>query len=154
MSDPSIVKGQYFDVAVFKPAIGSGSADTTTPTILCGLTTRNFTHQFNTTDDFIRDCEDKEKAPVRVVNVNGEQFDISGSGLYNRAQAPIVRAIVGKRLKYRFIVGEPADDEVDAGYYEGYFVLTNRQVGGADGANVTDQFTWISDGQVLWHDAA
>lgn len=160
MSVPKIVKGQYFDVAVFAPAIGTSgqpgyvAADTDTPTIVCGLTTRNLTHQFNTSDEFIRDCADPTMVPFRVVNVTGEQFDISGTGLYNRSQGPLIRSLGGKSLKYRFIMGEPSDDAVDAGYFEGNFVLTNEQFGAPDGTNATSQFTFVSDGQVVWHPAS
>ncbi|MEH3121170.1 MAG: phage tail tube protein [Sphingomonas phyllosphaerae] len=147
MSVPKTVKGQYFDVAVF-----AGSGDTV-PTILCGLTTKNMTHQFNTNDEFLRDCQDPSGVPFRVVNVTGEQFDISGTGLFNREQADLLRRIGGRSLKYRFIMGEDAEDAVDGGYYEGNFVLSNLQYGAADGANVTVQNTFVSDGQVLWYPA-
>ncbi|WP_375248309.1 phage tail tube protein [Sphingomonas sp.] len=148
MSVPKTVKGQYFDVAVF---VGSGD---TVPTILCGLTTRNLTHQFNTNDEFLRDCQDPSGVPFRVVNVTGEQFDISGTGLFNRDQADLLRNLGGKSKKYRFIMGEDAEDAVDGGYYEGNFVCSNTQYGAADGSNVTIQLTFVSDGQVLWYPAA
>lgn len=145
MSVPKTVKGQYFDVAVF-----AGSGDTV-PTILCGLTTRNLTHQFNTNDEFLRDCQDPSGVPFRVVNVTGEQFDISGTGLFNRDQADLLRRLGGKSRKYRFIMGEDAEDAVDGGYYEGNFVCSNIQYGAVDGSNVTIQLTFVSDGQVIWY---
>jgi len=144
MSVPSIVKGQYADVAVFSPPSVS------TPVILCGLTSRNLTHQFNTSDEYIRDCADPTMVPFRVVNVTGEQFNISGTGLFNRQQASLLRTIAGQSLKYRFLLSEPIGDPVDAGYYEGYFVCSDIQYGAADGANITVQLTFVSDGQILW----
>lgn len=145
MSVPSIVKGQYFDVAVFYPA------GENVPTILCGLNTRNLTHQFNTNDEFIRDCTDPGSNPFRVVNVTGEQFDISGTGLFNRDQASLVRSIGGKSLKYRFIMSEDAENAVDSGYYEGNFVCSNIQYGASDATNATIQLTFVSDGQIIWY---
>jgi hypothetical protein len=77
-----------------------------------------------------------------------------GTGVYNRAQGALIRQLGGKSLPYRFILGEDASDQVDAGYYQGNFVLTNKQLGAADGANATAQFTWASDGVVTWTDGA
>jgi len=143
MSVPSVVKGQYFDVAVDPD--GSG-----TFVVICGLTTRNLTHQVNTTDDSIRDCDDPTMVPWRVLNANSQQKDMAGTGLHNRAQTNLIRQILGKTLTYRFIEGEPGDDLVSQGYWEGPFMLTNWQEGASDGANVTSQFTFASDGEVPW----
>jgi hypothetical protein len=147
MSVPSTVKGQYWDVAV------SLDGGTTFQTI-CGLNSRSLTEQYNTSDENIRDCADPSQVPFRVVNVTGQQFDISGTGVYNRAQGALIRQLGGKSLPYRFILGEDASDQVDAGYYQGNFVLTNKQLGAADGVNATAQFTWASDGVVTWTDGA
>lgn len=148
MSVPKIVKGQYFSVGVFSPA------GATSPVLICGLTARNLTHQVNTSDEYIRDCQDPDDVPVRVVNVTGEQFDISGTGLYDRSQGALIRSLVGKSMKYRYVQGEPADDAVFSGYYEGNFILTNFQQGAPDVNNVTSQFTWVSDGPIIWVDGA
>jgi hypothetical protein len=143
MSVPSVVKGNYFDVAV---SLDGG----TTFTTVCGLTTRSLTEQYNTSDEFIRDCADPTQVPFRVVNVTGAQFDISGTGLYNRAQGDLIRQLGGQSLVYRFIMGEDASDVVDAGHYQGKFVLTNKQIGASDGSYASSQFTWTSDGIVTW----
>jgi hypothetical protein len=143
MSVPSIVKGTYFDVAV-------SLDNSTTFTSLCGLTTRNLTEQYQTSDEYIRDCADPTNIPARVVNVTGSQFDIAGNGLYNRAQGDLLRQLGGISLPYRFIMGEDASDVVDSGYYQGKFVLTNKQIGAADGTYVTSQLTFASDGPVVW----
>jgi len=68
----------------------------------------------------------------------------------NRSCRVVSWSLGGKSLPYRFIMGEDASDVVDAGYYQGNFVLTNKQIGAADGSNVTSQFTWASDGVVAW----
>jgi hypothetical protein len=147
MSVPSVIKGNYFDVAV---SLDGG----TTFTTICGLTTTSLTEQYNTGDEFIRDCADPTAVPFRVVNVTGVQFDISGTGLYNRAQGDLIRSLGGQSLVYRFIMGEDASDAVDGGYYQGKFVLSNKQLGGGDGSYATSQFTWVSDGVVTWTPAA
>lgn len=144
MSPPKIVKGQYWDVAV-EDEPGSGDF-----TVICGLTTRNITHQVNTNDEAVRDCDKPQQVPWRVVNATSQQKDISGTGLHNRAQTGLVRSIFGKTLRYRFIEGEPGEDLVSQGYWEGPFMLSNWQEGASDGTNVTSQFTWVSDGEVPW----
>ena len=143
MSVPSFVKGSYFSVAV---SLDGG----TTYTPLCGLTSRNLTEAYQTSDEYVRDCADPTSVPYRVVNVTGQSFDIAGTGIYNRAQGDLVRQLGGKSLPYRYILGEDASDSVDAGYYQGKFVLSNKQIGAADGVNVTAQFSWVSDGQVVF----
>jgi hypothetical protein len=144
MSIPSIVKGQYFDVAVDVTSLNL--AGVSGYVIICGLTSRGFTHGTQTGDEYVRDCSNPEDVPVRVVNVTGESWDISGSGLHNRKQQVMIDAMVGKSLPVRFIEGEPSDDAVFIGYYDGKFVLESYAVQGADGANVTSTFAWKSDG--------
>lgn len=142
MSVPSYVNGNYFSVAV------NLNGDGTTFTPVCGLTSRNLTKALQTNDQYVRDCNDPASVPFRVVNTTGQSFDIAGTGIYNRAQADLVRSLFGKSLLYRYILGEDASDSVDSGYYQGKFVLTNDQIGAADGTNVTSQFSWASDGVV------
>lgn len=148
MSVPSIVKGQYWDVAVDVTTLAL--AGITGWVYLCGLNTRNITHQTNTTDEAIRDCSQPAETPWRILSATSQQKDIAGTGLHNRAQTNVIRAIDGKSLPYRFIEGEPGDDLVSQGYWEGPFMLTNWQEGAADSTNVTSQFSWASDGEILW----
>ena len=143
MSVPSYVKGSYFSVAV---SLDNG----TTWQALCGLNSRNLTEAYQTSDEYVRDCADPTSVPSRLVNVTGNSFDIAGTGIYNRAQADLVRQIGGRSLLYRYIMGEDASDSVDSGYYQGKFVCTNKQIGAADGTNVTAQFSFASDGPVTF----
>jgi len=148
MSRPSIVKGGYLTILV-----GDGAAPEVF-TILCGFSTRTFTEQVSTSDDYIPDCADPEDVPVRVLNVTGRQWDLSGDGRYNRAQAELLRGLVGVTKTYRFQVSEPTADNVDDGYYEGPAMITSRQIGATDGQNATSQISIASDGEWIWHDAA
>jgi hypothetical protein len=147
MSVPTIVKGQYFDVAV--DATGGG-----TFTYLCGLNTRNITHQVNTNDEAVPDCDRPATVPWRVLNTTSQQKDMAGTGVHNLAQADLIRSIFGKTRDFRFIEARPdaadADDKDMIGYWEGPFMLTNWQEGATDGTNATAQFTFSSDGEVLW----
>lgn len=146
MSPPMVVRGQYFDVAVEADPVGAPGIYT----LICGLNTRNLTHQINTSDDAIRNCQDPEQIPWRVLNATSQQKDMSGTGLYNRAQGLLIRTIYGKTLNYRFIESEPGNDAIFQGYWQGPFKFTNWQEGASDGGNVTAQFTFASDGEVPW----
>ncbi len=148
MSVPSYVKGQYFDVAVDVTSLGL--AGLTGFVILCGLNTRNLSHQVNTSDEAVRDCDQPAQVPWRVLNSTSQQKDMSGTGIHNRAQTNVIRAVFGLTLPYRFIEGEPGDDLVSQGYWEGNFQMTNWQEGAGDGANVSSQFTIASDGPADW----
>lgn len=145
MSKPSVVKGGYFDVAVDPDGTGEFI-------YLCGLNTRNLTHQVNTTDEIVPTCQSPEEVPFRVLAATSQQKDMSGTGLHNRAQTALLRSILGRSLTYRFVEGEPSNDAVSQGYWQGPFVLTNWQEGAADKQNVTSQLTFASDGDVLWVD--
>ena len=148
MARPAIVKGSYVDLLV-----GDGA----TPqvfTAVCGLTTRSFTHQVNTSDQFVRDCADPEDVPHRRLTVTGEQWDLAGEGLYNRAQAALIRGAVGTTRTYRFVVSEPSGETVEDGFYEGPAMLTNLQLGGSDGEFGSVSLQIASDGGWTWAAAA
>lgn len=148
MSVPSIVKGQYWDVAVDVTTLAL--VGITGFVYICGLNTRNMTHQVNTSDEAIRDCDKPAQVPWRILNPTSQQKDVSGTGLHNRALTNVLRAILGVTLPTRFIEGEPGNDLVSQGYWEGPFMLTNWQEGASDGTNVTSQLGWASDGVVPW----
>jgi hypothetical protein len=111
MSKPSVVKGGYFDVAVDVTGLGlvdSSSVALTGYVIICGLNTRNLTHQVNTSDEVVPNCQDPEAVPWAARNANSQEKSMSGTGLHNRAQTNVIRAIFGKTLPYRFIEASPA----------------------------------------------
>ncbi len=91
---------------------------------------------------------------ARRLTVTGEQWDLSGEGLYNRAQAATIRGAVGVTRTYRFVVSEPTDDAVEDGFYEGPAMLTNLQLGGSDGEFGSVALQIVSDGGWAWEAAA
>ncbi|MBI1179103.1 MAG: hypothetical protein GC201_00995 [Alphaproteobacteria bacterium] len=137
---PDIVKGTYVNILM-----GDG-ADPEVFTPICGLNTRGFTEQVNTSDKFIRDCADPEYVPIRRLIASGKQWDITGSGWMNRSQLAMINAAVGVTKNYRFEIGEPADDQVYGGYYGGPAMLTSKAITGADDDDVTIDLTLASDG--------
>jgi len=155
MTTPTTVKGQYFDVAVNVTSLALPGL--TGWVYLCGLNTRNLTHQLNTTDDTVADCDRPGDAAWRILSATSQQKDMAGTGVHNLANASLIRAIFGKTLPYRFIEAQPGtttNDKAMIGYWEGPYAFTNWQEGATDGANVTSQFTFASDGAIVWVDMA
>lgn len=151
MARPAILKGSYINIMV-EQTPGSGDF-----VILCGLNTKTFTAQKNSSDIFVPDCDDPEDIPVRYLNITGRQWDLSGDGVYNRAQAALVRELWedGVSRMFRFQILEPATSSIDAGYYEGPAQVMNLQIGGPQGGENSTLSTAIaSDGEWNWVDAA
>jgi len=146
MAQPDIVKGTYVDILM-----GDGDGPETFNPI-CGLTTRSFTHQVNTNDTFVPDCADPEDLPVRRVVQTGQQWDLSGDGLYNLAQGDDIRAATGATRNYRFRIARPAGSIVGAGYWQGPAVITNAQYGGNTGGGEFGSISLsiASDGEWTW----
>lgn len=140
MAVPDLVRGTYLTLL-----LGDGA----TPevfAVVCGLTTRSFSHQVNTNAAFIRDCADPEDIPHRRLTPTGEQWDLSGQGVLNRADLERVQAAMGQRRNWRYVIGEPVDDLVYGGYYAGRAMLTNLTITGGDESDAEVQITLLSDG--------
>ena len=151
MAEPSIVRGSYFDVKY------GNRAGPEVFTQMCGLTTKTFTRQANTSEHFIADCADPEDVPNRYLVVTGTQATISGEGRFNRTQREDIEALYAVPNNYRFVMSEPAADNVSDGYFAGSFILTNISYAGgdaSDGNYATASFTFESTGAVTWTNAA
>lgn len=144
MAQPDIIRGTYFSLM-----LGDGQASETF-SALCGITTRTFTHQANTNDQFTRDCADPENVPVRNIIVTGEQWDLSGEGVLNRDNLADLQAAHGTTRNWRYLFTEPADDLVFQGYYGGPGVLTNMQITSADENFANLSISIASDGAWGW----
>jgi len=142
MAQPDIIRGTYFVLAM-----GDGATPTETFTGLCGISTRSFTQQVNTSDQFTRDCADPEDIPIRRLITTGRQWSLSGEGSLNRAQLEMINAAVGITKNYRFYYTEPADDEVFQGYFEGPAKLVNQAITGGDENFATLSLQFESDGE-------
>lgn len=145
MSQPDIIRGTYFVLAM-----GDGGDPTETFAPLCGITTRTFTEQVNTSDSFVRDCDDPEEIPVRRLVSTGKQWSLSGEGVLNRANVETINAAVGVTKNYRFYWTEPSDDEVFQGYYEGPAKLVNKTITGGDEEFATMSLQFESDGEFVF----
>lgn len=145
MAQPDIIRGTYFVLAM-----GDGQSPTETFTALCGISTRTFTDQINTNDQFTRDCADPEDAPIRHLIRTGRQWSLSGEGSLNRDQLDTMIAAQGVTKNYRFYYTEPADDEVFRGYWQGPAMLVNTTVNGNDDNFATISLQIESDGEWVW----
>lgn len=141
MTVPSLVRGTYVSILVEDP----NAPGTFLP--LCGINTRTLTEQINTNDVFTRDCDDPEDIPFRRLIQTGRQWDLSGSGQYNRALGGLISSLMGVRANYRFMIGEPDDDAVYESYFGGPAMLTQRQITGSDEDFVQTELTIGSDGE-------
>lgn len=144
MAQPDILRGTYFSLM-----LGDGGSPETFDA-LCGVITRNFTQQANTTDVFTRDCADPEDQPIRRLIVTGKQWSLSGTGTLNRANLADIQAAFGLTKNWRYVFTEPADDLVYQGYFAGPAVLTNLQITAEDTNFATISLTIESDGEWTW----
>jgi hypothetical protein len=145
MAQPKLLRGTYFSLM-----LGNG-ADPEVFTALCGITTRNFTHQSNTNDTTTRDCADPENVPVRNLIVTSTQWDLTGEGVLNRDNFDDIQAADdGQPHNWRYVFTEPADDEVYQGYYAGAGIITNLAITAADDSFGNLSITIASDGEWAW----
>lgn len=145
MAQPDIIKGTYFVLAM-----GDGATPTEVFTALCGIKTRSFVDQINTSDVFTRDCADPENRPIRRLNPTGQQWSITGDGDLNRDNLDIIIAAHGVTKNYRFYYTEPADDEVFRGYWEGPAMIISRTINGNDEEFASIALQIESDGEWVW----
>jgi hypothetical protein len=146
MAQPDIIRGTYFSLM-----LGDGATPSETFAALCGITTRDFTHQSNTNDTFTRDCADPENVPVRNIIVTGVQWDLTGEGVLNRSNLGAIQAADdGQPHNFRYLFTEPSDDEVFQGYYSGAGVITNFKITATDENFATISLTIASDGEWTW----
>ena len=124
------VKGNYADIM-----FGDG-ADPEIFTQLCGINTRGITityaNAFELTD---YDCADPEDAGQTIRSVGAQDWSITGSGLYNRAQMAAIRALLGTEPNWRFALDEPGAPAaaVDAGHWQGPGFISSFEITGNDG---------------------
>lgn len=143
------VKGNYADIL-----FGDG-ADPEVFTQLCGINTRGlqitYANAFEAED---YDCADPE-APAQTIRAVGAQdWSISGSGLYNRAQMAALRGLLGADHNFQFAISESATDPLDDGYWEGVGFITNFEIQGNDGEWTQLSITITGTGILTWADAA
>jgi hypothetical protein len=144
MAQPSIIRGTYFAMGV-----GDGGGPETFAA-LCGINTRTFTQQANTSDKFTRDCADPEDTPVRRLIVTGRQWTLKGDGEIDRNNLETIQNAFGVSKNWRFWYTEPTGDLVYQGYWQGSAILTSIEETGGDSDYGTISITIESDGEWTW----
>lgn len=144
MAQPDIIRGTYFSLMLGN----AGSPETFTA--LCGITTRNFTQQANTNDQFTRDCALPEDVPIRRLIVTGKQWSLSGDGVLNRANLATIQAAWSVVRNWRYLFTEPANNLVYQGYYAGAAIMTNFQINSEDNNFAQISISLESDSAWAW----
>lgn len=137
------------DFAIVK--MGDGEA-TETFTAICGLEDVSINETVNTTDRFVRDCAKPGEVPQRKVKTNGQQTDITGSGLSNADETVSLRAALGKAKNYT--IETYKDDGTDTGEllgtYTGEFVMTAKNLSLTREGAASAEITLASNGAVTY----
>lgn len=124
-------------------------------TLICGLTDATLNEQAQTSDRGVRDCTKPGEVPFRRTKVTMKSLDVTGSGLSNVDQYPLLRDSLGKVENYKIELY--ADDGTDAGNLlgtvSGAFRLTANNLSVPREGAASAQINLASDGE--WdYDAA
>ena len=119
-------------------------------TLICGIQTSGITAQTNTSDDFLADCADPEKIPVRFVIPTGEQWDLTGDGVVNLDNLSQLVDAKGVTKNYRFEMELGTGQTGTPAVFEGPFMLTNIQIGGSEDNFASINVSFVSDGEVTF----
>lgn len=143
------VKGNYTDLL-----FGDG-ADPEVFTQLCGL--NNFTLSITYATAFEAedyDCTDPEAVAQTLREVGAQDWTMTGSGLFNRAQMDALRALLGNSQNWRFRSDEPAGDAIDDGWWQGLGFISSWEETGNKGEWKQLSVTVTGAGLLAWADAA
>ncbi|WP_312531972.1 phage tail tube protein [Paracoccus sp. (in: a-proteobacteria)] len=121
----------------------------------CGLTSHTITFSKNTQDVTVPDCNDLEAAAWIERGV--ESLDMSGSGSGILAAEAVdlwwdaFRS--NESINSRVYVGA-ANDTANGHYWAGNIHLTQFEVSGERGGKAQVNVSFVSDGEVTYHDVA
>jgi predicted secreted protein len=111
--------------------------------LACGINSRSIDGTLNATETAIMDCADPTAMPVRRITGNFFSEQISGSGQMAQESLPDFEAIYRGGVSVNWRIGI-----VNFGYWEGPFLMTNRNIGGEQEGFVNISLTLQSDGEV------
>lgn len=147
MAVPQIVEGR---LVVFE--LGNGaSPETFTP--LCGVNVNSWNQQVQTTDRFLRDCDNPTAVPTRSAIATGIQEDITLSGYFTLDNRPLLESILGQKRNIRLTIYHE-DGVTEAGYYEGRQLVTARNMSAPENDAATIEIVLANDGPLLTWTAA
>lgn len=125
-------------------------------TIICGIQDVSINQGANTSDRFVRDCDEPGAVPFRKTKVSGKQLDIAGSGLSNSLEEVRLNASLGRVENYQ--IETYRDDGSDAGVllgtYEGPFRMTSKNINATREGDSGLEIALASHGEWEYTDAA
>lgn len=138
-----------FDFAQVK--VGDG-ADPEVFTVICDITSVSLNETAETSTRRVRDCTKPGKPGARRSRVLGTGWDVTGTGLVDADQNPMLRAALGKKKNYEIPVYR--DDGTDAGEllgtYSGEAVMTARNISMDREGDSSVEITLEGQGDLTW----
>lgn len=144
MAVPQIIEGR---LVVFE--LGNGaSPEVFTP--LCGVNVNSWNQTVQTTDRFLRDCDNPTAIPNRSAIATGMQEDITLSGYFTLDNRALIESILGQKRNVRLTVYYE-DGVTEAGYYSGRYLITARNMSAPENDAATIELVLASDGALsVW----
>lgn len=132
------------DFAIIKMGDGGG---TEVFSITCGVQDVTVNGTANLADRFVRDCAAPNVAPFRKTKLTGKQWEVTGSGLIDKAQLGILHAALGSLKNYKIELYTDDASAIGLLYatYSGSFRLGSVNVGVVREGDATVQVTLVSN---------
>lgn len=148
MAVPPVIEGRY---VVFELGNG-GSPEVFTP--ICGMFVNSFNATTQTTDRFLRDCDNPTLVPNRRPIATGVQEDITLSGYFTLDNRSLVESLRGGAKRNVRLTFYEDDGLTEAGYYNGNFMFTAVNIGAPENDLATLELVLASTGSLMvWTDA-
>ena len=149
MAVPSVIEGRF---VIFELGNG-GTPEVFTP--ICGMFVNSYNTTTQTTDRFLRDCDNPTLVPNRRPIATGVQEDLTLSGYFTLENRALIESLRGGAIRnVRLIVYED-DGVTEAGYYSGQFMFTAVNIGAPENDLATLELVLASTGSLMvWTDVA
>lgn len=147
MAVPSVIEGRF---VIFELGNG-GTPEVFTP--ICGMFVNSYNTTTQTTDRFLRDCDQPTLVPNRRPIATGVQEDLTLSGYFTLENRALIESLRGGAIRnVRLIVYED-DGVTEAGYYSGSFMFTAVNIGAPENDLATLELVLASTGALMvWTD--
>lgn len=147
MAVPAVIEGRYVVIE-----IGNGG----TPEVfnkICGVNVNSWNTTTQTSDRFLRDCDQPNLVPNRRPIATGVQEDITLSGYFTLANRAVVESLRGGAIRNVQIIFYEDDGVTEAGYYSGQFMFTAVNIGAPENDLVSLELVLAStQGLSVWTD--
>lgn len=149
MAVPNVIEGRY---VVFELGNG-GSPEVFTP--ICGMFINSWNTTTQTTDRFLRDCDEPTLVPNRRPIATGVQEDITLSGYFTLDNRALVESLRGGASRSARLVFFQDDGVTEAGYYAAEYMFTAVNIGAPENDLATLELVLASTGSLsVWTDVA